>query len=116
MNFQFSNPAYLWLLPVAIGWVIWLTVKSYVQVSPWRRWTVFALRLVIVTALILALAGLQWMKSMEGMNVFYLLDRSDSIPSVQQEHARELVNDFSKRKKKEDKAGVLVFGTEASIE
>src|SRR4051794_26719998 len=113
MNFQFTHPYYLLILPPALAWVIWLALKSDVQVSRWRRWTGFWLRTIIVTAVVLALAGLQWMRPQEGMNVFFLLDRSDSVPSAQQEAARAMVNQMSEKKKKMDKAGVVVFGSEA---
>jgi uncharacterized membrane protein len=116
MNFQFTHPYYLLLLPVALGWILWLTLKSDVQVSRWRRWTAFGLRTVIVTAVVLALAGLQWLRPLEGMNVFFLLDRSDSIPSPQQDLARAYVNKSTAQKKSVDKGGVIVFGSEASIE
>ncbi|MEO6183121.1 MAG: vWA domain-containing protein, partial [Verrucomicrobiota bacterium] len=116
MNFQFTNPLYLLLLAPGLAWVIWLAWKSDVQISAWRRWTAFILRALIVFALVLAIAGLQWRKPLEGMNVFFLLDRSDSVPSSQQEAARDLVNKFSAQKKAVDKAGVLVFGTDAGIE
>jgi uncharacterized membrane protein len=116
MNFQFTNPMWLVLLPVAAAWVGWLTWKSDVQVSPWRRWTALAVRLLVVLTLLLALAGLQWLRPLEGMNVFFLLDRSDSVPSGQQDAAREYVNDAFARKKSIDRAGVLVFGTDAAVE
>ncbi|MDQ6632187.1 MAG: glutamine amidotransferase [Verrucomicrobiota bacterium] len=116
MNFQFSNPIYLLLLVPALAWVIWLAWKSDVQISAWRRWTAFVLRTLIVLALILGSAGLQWRKPLEGMNLFFLLDRSDSIPSPQQEVARQFVNKSFAQKKQTDKAGVLVFGTDAGIE
>jgi uncharacterized membrane protein len=116
MNFQFTHPYYLLLLPIALAWTIWLAWKTDVQVSRWRRWTAFSIRTVVVTALILALAGLQWLRPLEGMNVFFLLDRSDSIPSPQQEDARLLINQLGEKKKPIDKAGVVVFGSEASIE
>lgn len=116
MNFRFTNPQWLFLLPVALSWVIWLTWKSDVQISPWRRWTAFILRSVIVVALVLAVAGLQWMRPLDGLNVLFVLDRSESIPSAQQEAARDYVNKTFARKKSVDQAGVLVFGTEASIE
>ncbi|MBA4150701.1 MAG: VWA domain-containing protein [Verrucomicrobia bacterium] len=116
MNFQFTNPYFLLLLPLALGWVIWLAWKSDVQVSAWRRWVSFFLRIVIVIALVLAIAGLQWKKPLEGMNVTFLLDRSDSIPSSQQEAAREMVNRLSAGKKAEDTVSVLVFGTDSAIE
>jgi uncharacterized membrane protein len=106
----------LLLLPVAAGWVLWLAWRSDVHTAAWRRWFSTALRLVMVCLLILAVAGLQWLKPQEGMNVFFLLDRSDSVPSSQQEAAREFVGRLALSKKKEDKVGILIFGSEASIE
>ena len=50
------------------------------------------------------------------MNVFFLLDRSDSIPGEQQDQALTDVNRFAENKEKADKGGVIVFGTEAAIE
>jgi uncharacterized membrane protein len=116
MNFQFTHPYYLLLLPPALGWVFWLAWKSDVQISHWRRWAALAIRVVVLALLVFAIAGLQWLRAVEGMNVFFVLDRSDSIPSPQQEAAKEYVNKSSKQKKNVDKAGVIVFGSEASIE
>src|SRR6266481_8977610 len=116
MTMQFTHPWYLLLLVPALGWVIWFAWKSDVQVSAWRRWTAAGIRVVVLTFIVLAIAGLQWLKPLEGMNVFFVLDRSDSIPSTQQDFAREFVNKSSKQKKNSDKAGVIVFGSEASIE
>jgi uncharacterized membrane protein len=116
MNFQFTHPYYLLLLAPSLAWVIWLAWKSDVQVSPWRRWMALGIRVVVLTALVFAIAGLQWLQPVEGMNVFFALDRSESIPSPQQEAAKDYVNHIAREKKKEDKAGVIVFGTEASIE
>src|SRR5438552_12496321 len=116
MPFQFTHPHYLILLPLAWAWIVWLAWKSDVQITRWRRWLALGVRLVVVLAVVLAIAGLQWLRPMQGMNVFFLLDRSDSIPSPQQEGARKYVNDASERRKKEDKAGVLVFGTDAALE
>src|SRR5215831_6862775 len=116
MHFQFTHIYYLLLLVPTLAWVIWFALKSDVQVSAWRRWTSLAIRIVVLLAIVFAIAGLQWLLPVEGMNVFFLLDRSDSIPPAQQESAREYVNKISKQKEKSDKAGVIVFGTEASIE
>src|SRR5205809_7355385 len=116
MNFQFTNPVWLLLLVPAVPWTVWLTWKSDVQISAWRRWTAFALRFIIVFALALAIAGLQWKRPQEGMNVFFLLDRSDSIPPEQQEAARHYLSKAAAMKKPIDKAGVLAFGTDAAID
>ena len=116
MNFQFTHPVWLLLLLPAWAWVVLLAWKTDVQVGPVRRWTALLLRLLITLLLVLAIAGLQWKKPVEGVNVFFLLDRSDSVPSPQQEAARLLVNKFAAEKQKVDKVGLLVFGTEAALE
>src|SRR6516165_3849638 len=116
MNFQFTHPYYLLALIPALAWVIWFGWKTDVQVSAWRRWTALGIRVTVVLAIVLAIAGLQWLLPVEGMNVFFVLDRSDSIPSPQQEAARDYVNKASRQMQKVDKGGVIVFGSEASIE
>jgi uncharacterized membrane protein len=116
MMFQFSHPIWLLSLVVVLPWVVWLSWKSDVRIAGWRHWSAMAVRILVVTALCLGLAGLQWKKPLEGMNLFFLLDRSESIPSSQQEVARSYVNKVSAQKPKGDKAGVLVFGRDASIE
>jgi uncharacterized membrane protein len=116
MNFQFTHPYWLLLLVPAVGWVVWLFLKSDVQIGAGRRWTAFILRLAIVLALILALAGLQYLRPQEGMNVIYLLDRSDSVPPDQLELAREYVMSASKSMRRGDRSGVIAFGADAGIE
>ena len=116
MRFQFTHAQFLLLLPIVWAWVIWLAWKTDVQISRWRRWLALGIRLIVVLAVVLAIAGLQWRQPREGMNVFFLLDRSDSIPAPQQEGARKYVNEVAAARKKEDKAGVLVFGTDAALE
>lgn len=116
MPFQFTHPWWLLLLPAVSGWVLWLASRSYVQTGPWRRRVALALRLIVAWALVLGLAGMQWKRPLEGLNLYFLIDRSDSIPSAQQEAAREYVNRAGAAKKTIDKGGVVVFGTAASIE
>ncbi len=116
MNIQFSNPEWLWLFLPILPWVVWLTLHSDASISPWRRWLVFVIRMVITCAIILAMAGLQWLNPQQGMNVVFLLDRSQSVPDAQQSAARDYVNAVVQDKEKEDQAGVLVFGGDAGIE
>ncbi|HKX61751.1 MAG TPA: glutamine amidotransferase [Verrucomicrobiae bacterium] len=116
MSFQFTHPEFLVLLPVVWAWVIWLALKSDVQIGSWRRWTAMAVRLLVALLLVLAIAGIRWMKPLEGVNVFFLLDRSDSVPSVQQEASRKMVNRYAEEKRIMDKSGLLVFATDAALE
>ncbi len=116
MSFQFSHPHWLWLLLPAWGWIVWLARTSEVQLSPTRRWLACGVRVVIATVMILALAGIQWQRPIEGLNVFFALDRSDSVPGAQQEQALQWVNRAVRGKLPTDRAGALVFGTDAAIE
>ncbi len=116
MNLQFTQPLLLALLLPAAAWTLWLAWRSDVSLTPWRRWVSTLLRLVVVLLLVGALAGMQWKQPQEGMNTFFLLDRSDSIPSAQQEQARDNANKWAKAKKLTDNAGFLVFGSEAALE
>jgi uncharacterized membrane protein/Mg-chelatase subunit ChlD len=116
VNFQFTNPVWLWLALPALAWTVWFFWKSDAQISGWRRGASLFIRLVVVLLLLLALGGLQWLKPLEGMNVFFLLDRSDSVPTTQQESSREFVNQTAATKDLRDKAGVVVFGTDAAVE
>jgi len=113
---QFSHPYWLLTALPALAWIFWLAWKTDVQIAAWRRWTALGLRTVICLALVFAIAGVQWMLPVEGMNVFFVLDRSDSVPSGQQDAAKSLVNRMAEVKKRDDKAGVIIFGTDASID
>ncbi|HNQ73625.1 MAG TPA: VWA domain-containing protein [Verrucomicrobiota bacterium] len=114
--FSFSHPHWLWLLLPAAGWIVWLARTSGVQLAPRRRRFATGMRLLIVTALLCALAGMQWRRPMEGMNVFFALDRSDSVPAGQQEQALHWLNQVVKDKPATDRAGAVVFAADAAIE
>jgi len=113
---QFTHPYWLLAALPALASIGWLAWKTDVSIAAWRRWTALTLRTLVCLALLLAIAGLQWLLPVEGMNVFFVLDRSDSIPSGQQDAAKALVNRMAVQKQKEDKAGVIIFGTDASID
>ena len=116
MSFQFTHPGWLLLLVPVLLWTLGLVWKSDASLVPWRRYASTALRLIVVLLLVFGIAGIQWKKPQEGMNAFFLLDRSDSIPSGQQEQARDWANRWAKAKRPQDKAGFLVFGSDAALE
>lgn len=113
---QFTHPIWLLALIPALAWVLWLGWQTEAQLSRWRKWLALTIRVVVTLLIVFAVAGLQWRLPIEGMNVFFLLDRSDSVPTPQQDGARTLVNRMAAQRKKDDKAGVIVFGTDASID
>ncbi len=116
MRFHFTHPMWLAALPAAIAWVVYLSMRTHVMLPGWRRYAAGGLRLACVTAVVLALAGLQWLHPQEGMNVVFLLDRSDSVPYAQQEWGRDLANQLARGKPASDRAGLVVFGAEAALE
>jgi Ca-activated chloride channel homolog len=116
VNFQFSHPHWLWLLLPAWAWIVWLTRTSDVQLGLRRRWFACGARLISVTAMLLALAGIQWQRPIEGLNVFFALDRSASVPTAQQDQILRWVNDVVRDKPLTDRAGALVFAADAAIE
>lgn len=116
MSFQFTHPWFLVCALVALPWIAYWAHHSDVQIGPWRRGSALLLRFLITTCIILAVAGLQWLRPLEGMNLIYLLDRSESIPPTQKEEALQYVQKTLNLKESVDQAGVVVFGSEAALE
>lgn len=116
MPFQFTHPVWLLLFIPAVAATLWLAWRSDASLSAWRRWVSTGLRLILLCLLVGAISGVQWRRPQEGMITFFLLDRSDSVPSGQQETARALANRWAKAKREVDKAGFLIFGTDAALE
>jgi uncharacterized membrane protein len=116
MLFQAGHPLVLLLVPPALAWICWLAWKSDVQVPPARRWSALAVRCLIVCALLLALAELQFSWPLPGMNVFYLLDASESVPPAQLDFERSYVNRSVYGREHSDQGGLVVFGSDAAIE
>ena len=112
----FTHPLWLLALIPSAGWIFWIARQSDLASSPFKRYAGFFMRCCLLLLLVGALSGIQRRESVEGMNVFFLLDRSDSIPSSQQESSLQFVNECVKGKDLKDRAGVLVFGADAALE
>jgi uncharacterized membrane protein/Mg-chelatase subunit ChlD len=112
----FDRPWYLLLLALMpVLW--WLGRHSLTGLGPVRRWTALALRSVVVTMLVLALAELQWVQRDKRLTVIYLLDQSLSIPLAQREEMIDYVNRaVAQHRTGDDRAGVIVFGRDAQVE
>ncbi|MCE3016728.1 MAG: VWA domain-containing protein [Pirellula sp.] len=114
----FQYPWYLLLLVVIpITW--WLGSKSLAGLGPWRRSLALIFRSLVLLLIVCAIAGIQWIWSSEKLTVIYLIDQSDSIPVAKRqlmlEYAIQSVKSH-RRKDRQDRAGLIVFGREASIE
>lgn len=116
MPFQWTHP--MWLLGslIALPWIILWSIKSGIPMARWKRGTILAIRLIVTLLVLLALAGMQWLRPVEGMNVVYLLDRSESLSPAQKQQSLAYVQRTLKRMQNGDRAGVVVFGSDAAIE
>jgi len=81
-----------------------------------RRTLIVATRLAIIVLLVFALARIQLVRSSDILEVFFLLDGSDSIPEAQKQEAFSILQDELGKMKSRDRAGILVFGRDAAIE
>src|SRR5436305_1359646 len=114
-----------WLLLLALVPVLWVfSFRSLSGLGRYRRIFALLFRTGVFTLLVLALAGVQLQKISDRVTVIYLLDQSESIPKRVREAMLEYVmKDIKEHRHEgdltsatEDKAGVIIFGREATIE
>jgi Ca-activated chloride channel homolog len=79
------------------------------------RWAL-GLRSALVVVLLLALARPALPRSVERMNVMFLLDHSDSVSLAARERAWRFAADAAKQMKSGDRTGVIVFGEQAVVD
>jgi hypothetical protein len=81
----------------------------------WRPRVSTAIRALIVSLVLLALAGAQVVRSAGPLTVIYLVDMSDSVSTAQQEAALAYVRGGLAAKAADDRAAVVLFGARAAI-
>jgi secreted protein with Ig-like and vWFA domain len=115
MSFQFTYPWFLLVLGV-VPFFFWQAARSYADLSPGRKKVALAARTLLVVVLALALSGVQFVRSSDNLAVIFVLDASDSISQEQKERALEFVTESLAKMKPTDRAGVVVFGSDALVE
>jgi Mg-chelatase subunit ChlD len=97
----------------------WLSFHAISGLGRYRRWLALLARSAVLTLLILALAGAQLVRRSDRLTVMFVLDHSLSVSEEQTTLAREYINRSIETQRKagqRDRAGLIVFGREASIE
>lgn len=113
---QFTHPGYLLLLPPLIYLAWRISKASMADMSRGRRKFSLGLRILIVTMVVLAVSGLQFVRSSRHLAVIFVLDISDSIPSDKRDAALDYIRQSLANKREGDYAGLVVFGADASVE
>jgi len=81
-----------------------------------QTWLSLTLRIMILIALILALAGTQLVRPVDNLTVVFLVDGSDSVTPAQREWAMDYINETLAGREPDDRAAVVVFGENALVE
>lgn len=112
--FQISNPFFFLLLGII---PILLIINRYtrVEAARWRQIGTLLLRLGAVLCLILALVGLQQKDQEDILSVVFLLDVSDSVPTMQQKAGIEQINTVLDTLKPTDLFSVILFAGGATV-
>ena len=112
--FEISSPYFFFLLGII---PILLIINRYtrVEAARWREILTLLMRLGAVLCLILALVGLQRKDQEDILSVVFLLDVSDSVPTMQQKAGIDQINTALDALKPTDLFSVILFAGGATV-
>lgn len=118
MSISFGSPQYLWLfllvpLTIALGVVGTHTLPGKARL---RLWIGLALRSLLLTSIILALAGIQLRLRSNILTSVFILDASDSISPDEQARGESFILQAIGQMSNNDRAAIVVFGEDALVE
>lgn len=137
MNVSFDYPGFLFVLALLpFLWVFTFLAQSGIAQSRMgqgrqRRWSeivrwlfdgsyrpllALVLRMVLLIALILSLAGMRLVRTVDNVTVVFLIDGSDSVSPTQREWAMQYITEALALQHPDDRAAVVVFGKRALVE
>lgn len=116
MGISFDTPAALLLLaPLALA-VIGLGLASRRRMGAARRRTAIAVRLLLLSALVGAIAGVAVVLPVDRLAVVYVVDMSDSVGAAGRDAALAYIRTSLQARREGDLAGVVAFGGDALVE
>ena len=112
---SFDQPAWLWLLTAVpvIAVVSWRTLRG---LEPVRRVLAIALRVVVLALVACCLADIQYVKASDKLTVIFLMDRSDSVKTLQDEQETYLQQVGTTITHADDQVGMIDFARGAFLE
>jgi uncharacterized membrane protein/Mg-chelatase subunit ChlD len=112
----FGNPWWLILIPLVIPPLVWASYRSLAGLGLIRRTLAILFRTAVITLIVLALAEVQSVRRTDRLTTMFLVDASNSVPKEQQKAALDYATEASKKRRRDDMAGVIVFGREPRVE
>jgi uncharacterized membrane protein len=115
-SISFGNPWFLVLIPLVVPPLVWMSYRSLAGLGSIRRALAIFLRSVVIILIVLGLAELRSVWRSDRLATIFLLDLSNSVPHDQQKAAFDYTTEASKKRWKDDLAGLVVFGKEPRVE
>ncbi len=111
-----GRPWWLLLIPLILPPLVAFSTRSLSGLGPVRRALAILLRGTVLTLIVLALAELQAVRRNDRLTTVFLVDASQSVPRELRKSALDYVTESSKKRRKDDLTGVIVFGKNPSVE
>lgn len=114
MPLEFARPWMLLLLAVLpLFW--WVHRHSLAALPLWQMRAALWMRLLLVTLVVFALAGVRWVRTSTGQAVFFVVDGSASVEPEHRDSALQFIRSAVRNMREDDMAGVIVFGTDPQM-
>ncbi len=111
-----GRPIWLLLLPIVLPPLVYFSMRSLSGLGTFRKNVAILLRATVVILIVCALAEVQAVRKNDKLATIFAVDVSESIPSDMRRNTLRYVTEEGKKRRKEDLAGVVVFGRNASVE
>ncbi|MFV0444482.1 MAG: VWA domain-containing protein [Planctomycetaceae bacterium] len=111
MPFEFTRPWMLTLLALALPWLVYFFVRSLSDFPHRQRLVSLATRALMVTLIVLSLAGLTWLHDTDEQFVLFAIDDSLSVGDEGRAHVRETL-DAALRQTGPNRVAFLPFARE----
>ncbi len=113
--FGFERPEFLALFLLIVPIVV-LAFWSRRKIPLHRRLLALGLRLALLATIVFAIAGFTWKQAIDALGVVFVVDRSASVGGSGQAQASQFIEDALKHQTSEDRAGIVVFGSDGMVE
>ena len=116
MGVTFDTPLALLLLVPALALTIALHLGSRRRIGAGRQRFALAIRTLVLSALVFALAGFQLVLPVDRLATVFVVDLSDSVGNAGREDALAFLRETLAAKPEGDVAGIVAFGRDALVE
>ena len=114
LPFEFDQPVWLWL-GLLIPVMVVASLRSLAGLDPLRRVLSLAARSVVIILIVICLAGIQSVKRNDDLTVLFLMDRSDSVQTLQT-YQEEWIRESAENKPPHDRVGLIDFSRYAFVQ